>query len=1029
MKNIINTAYILPVLFFVLVAVFSFNFIGQDAATAPAFEVPTAEAFGGSGGPGGNGGSGGGGGTDSGCGGCGEGANSGSNNGPDGNGGGRIKTFGCKDINATNYNPGATDANNSLCTYPEVEITKCELTLAGGISSTTIENGGSVTMAWDTEGFENITINGQPVSGASGNRTFNNIIVSTTYTLVATNSNNDNRCTATVIVNCLPPVVEECKLEIQKSVNKTNAKVGEDVTYTIDVKNVGNGDCTGGGVKIYDVVDANLTYKSHVLTSNITAGYGNQPVYSGSDRTLRFNGNTLTPNESGTITWTGTVGNPTQCGDFVVKNIAKATAKELDNFGTWVYSQEVQTNIDNECVVDTPLPRCDNFNASPTSFNFGGGDTTLTWETTDATNVSISGIGNVALDNTTGRVVSVPNTRTFVLTATNSEGEDKSCVQKVTVQPKVEKPLPRCDNFNASPTSFNFGGGDTTLTWETTDATNVSISGIGNVALDNTTGRVVSVPNTRTFVLTATNSEGEDKSCVQKVTVGDPEPVFNCAQNVNFSVSDTSIRRGDSVTLNWSTVNVDSLTISNTNDTALAGNRSVSPSSDTTYTLRATQGDKTINCPVSVDVSSGGGGGGGGGTRTPRCDLDISDKSISKGEEITLRWDTSYAKEITIKDDRGDTIFTTDDFLSKDKKKYLDGSIKVKPTRDTEYTLNAESGSRDKECNVKVKVKDSIVVLEDRDQQPLVTGISLTQVPYTGFEAGPFMTSLFYALLVAWSLFITYLLVIRNRVSAVAVKMTTPSAHTTTNASSMKQAESLRPDVFAPSVMSKVSASQATPISASQATPTNLPTGISVAGQDVIRTQDTSVQGTDATVTALENQAHAQKALLSSDAVRHFIATTEDSSQREEALNSVISEAKSNYPLEDGWIVINQARMQSLCQACVVSPQASVSTVPAGAGSLAEAIVTGNVVAAYEMIGNRPMFALADAAADLDAVYRNRKGESNSVSDLLSTETSNLSEEQLTQMIAALTGALDGTYTDEASAVKMSIMKAVKVAA
>jgi len=430
-----------------------------------------------------------------------------------------------------------------------------------------------------------------------------------------------------------------------------------------------------------------------------------------------------------------------------------------------------------------------------------------------------------------------------------------------------------------------------------------------------------------------------------------------------------------------------------------------------------------------VDVSSGGGGGGGGGTRTPRCDLDISDKSISKGEEITLRWDTSYAKEITIKDDRGDTIFTTDDFLSKDKKKYLDGSIKVKPTRDTEYTLNAESGSRDKECKVKVKVKDSIVVLEDRDQQPLVTGISLTQVPYTGFEAGPFMTSLFYALLVAWSLFITYLLVIRNRVSAVAVKMTTPSAHTTTNASSMKQAESLRPDVFAPSVMSKVSASQATPISASQATPTNLPTGISVAGQDVIRTQDTSVQGTDATVTALENQAHAQKALLSSDAVRHFIATTEDSSQREEALNSVISEAKSNYPLEDGWIVINQARMQSLCQACVVSPQASVSTVPAGAGSLAEAIVTGNVVAAYEMIGNRPMFALADAAADLDAVYRNRKGESNSVSDLLSTETSNLSEEQLTQMIAALTGALDGTYTDEASAVKMSIMKAVKVAA
>jgi hypothetical protein len=80
------------------------------------------------------------------------------------------------------------------------------------------------------------------------------------------------------------------------------------------------------------------------------------------------------------------------------------------------------------------------------------------------------------------------------------------------------------------------------------------------------------------------------------------------------------------------------------------------------------------------------------------------------------------------------------------------------------------------------------------------------------------------------------------------------------------------------------------------------------------------------------------------------------------------------------------------------------------------------------MIGKRPMFALADAAADLDAVYRNRKGENTTVSDMLIQETKNLSDEQITEMIAALTGALDGTYTDESSAVKMSIMKAVKVA-
>ena len=99
---------------------------------------------------------------------------------------------------------------------------------------------------------------------------------------------------------------------------------------------------------------------------------------------------------------------------------------------------------------------------------------------------------------------------------------------------------------------------------------------------------------------------------------------------------------------------------------------------------------------------------------------------------------------------------------------------------------------------------------------------------------------------------------------------------------------------------------------------------------------------------------------------------------------------------------------------------------PEGTGSLAEAIVTGNVVAAYEMIGSRPMFALADAAADLDAVYRARRGETVAVSDMLRSEAGKLSDEQIKNMISALTGAIDGTYTDEASAVKMAIMKAVK---
>jgi hypothetical protein len=426
-------------------------------------------------------------------------------------------------------------------------------------------------------------------------------------------------------------------------------------------------------------------------------------------------------------------------------------------------------------------------------------------------------------------------------------------------------------------------------------------------------------------------------------------------------------------------------------------------------------------------------GGGGGGSSSPRCDLDISDTRIKRGDEITLRWDTSRATEVVIKDNRGNTIVSTAKLLGAAKEDLYDGSIKLKPTRDTEYTLNASRGSKDRTCQVKVVVEDDeVVVLQTRDQQPLVAGISLSQVPYTGFEAGPFMTLMFYALLVAWGLYIAYFLVIR-RSSIAGYDLTTPvDAVPPQTPTALEQSVAMRPDVFVPPTH-RAAVSQT-----EVAVPMNLPTGTPVVGYASLVTEETHMhphQVSDALVTELEDRAHAQKALLSSDAVRYFIGTTEGSLERAEALDAVISAAKEHYPLEDGWVVINEARMQNLCTICQTAAPTSATApfmpavVPEGSGSLAEAIVTGNVVAAFSMIGHRPMFALADAAADLDSVVRMRKGEAVTLSELLVQTSATLSDAQLAAMISALTGALDGTYTNEADAVKMAIMKAVKVVA
>lgn len=1317
-----------------------------------------------------------------------------------------------------------------------------------------IVTGGDVTLEWDTEGYQSLSINGESLAGNSGTKTFSNVVENTSYVLKGSDGNG-NECEATVNITCLPPDPEaklcepgdehydpendlsgviyaegkgrvtntseychydvglasyekfdeiidnqiifdydtgvvhaesevelmvdvpdcayqidlfygevlmsldgqrygtrllaakhlngdnycgieepKCELVIEKSVDKTLAVPGDILTYTIDIANVGTANCTGGGVRIFDEIDLNLHFRDYHITDNLTAGYGNQPVYSESERLLRFNGNTLEPGESGRITWTGQIGTPNKCGDFEVENQAKATAKELDNFKTWVYSQNVITGVDNDCdvieppqcpytdadgvVVDftgyrllssrgedlsrtpafaanlpagdysvrlvawdgyaervnanqpnerykvvfqngdgtvaesnstddladnvktalfngqvngsltlaedvtevfalhsvypdksspnslnpicavftpqekedkeatvvahkiicedeaqlpnfgnggpkmsantaanwvaqndscrlaegwefewtndqssdpgdtlvgragspwtafgptdvngrtetvidlntltadrlwfrevlqdgfipfthgqnagtnvddvsaefycdtdvinydnrdyiqglengatyhcvawnspipeVPAPSCDMFTATPNAITVGG-TTTLAWQTSNSVQAFLNnGIGEV---NVNGSIDVAPlDDITYRLTVIGAEDQSVDCEVPVTVS---EDPVPVCEFFTATPNSLPVNGGDVTLDWSVTNAQTVEITPtVGNVALVGTTS--VNVTQSTTFTLTATDDNGDQVSCPAPVAVADPEPVFSCETNVNFSVSDFTINEGDEITLNWSTTNVDTVSISEIGATALSGSETTKPRDDTTYVLTATQGDRTIECPVSVTVSTGGGGGGS----SLRCDLDISENRIELGDEIELTWDTSGAREVTILDDEGEIIFTTDDMLSTEKDDYLDGSITLEPTRDTEYTLVAERGSRDRECRVEVfldEEEEEVVVLETRDQQPLVAGISLSQVPYTGFEAGPVMTMFFYLLLIAWSLFITYLLVIRNREPQLAPEGAVEFEPASVQ--SMKQAESVRPDVFVPSMAA--AAPVAEPATAQSAAPINLPTGAMAPTSESIDTAPVAVnphQVGEALVTQLEDRAHSQKALLSSDAVRHFISTTEGSVERNEALDEVIAEAKKNYPLEDGWIVINEARMRNLCEVCQVNAAEKdempfvPSTIPEGSGSLAEAIVTGNVVAAYEMIGNRPMFALADASADLDALYRKRRGGDEIVSAMLEQESAGLSDEQVQEMIKALTSALDGTYTDEASAVKMAIMKAIKVA-
>ncbi len=157
----------------------------------------------------------------------------------------------------------------------------------------------------------------------------------------------------------------------------------------------------------------------------------------------------------------------------------------------------------------TGVPVINNFSANPANIS-AGGSSTLSWQVTGATSVSISpDLGNVALSGSTA--VSPNEATSYLLTATNSAGSI-TAVAQVSVEAASAPPsspglsLPVIESFAADPASILIGG-SSTLSWEVANASSVKISpGIGVVA---TTGsKSISPAATTTYTLTAANSAG-----------------------------------------------------------------------------------------------------------------------------------------------------------------------------------------------------------------------------------------------------------------------------------------------------------------------------------------------------------------------------------------------------------------------------------------------------------------------------------------------------------------------------------------
>ena len=237
------------------------------------------------------------------------------------------------------------------------------------------------------------------------------------------------------------------------------------------------------------------------------------------------------------------------------------------------------------------------FDATPSSIT-AGQSSQLTWIVQGATTVSINnGIGNVAATGST--TVTPAATTTYTLTAVGPSG-NVTATTTVTVTPGGGGVgNPQIIRFEGSPLSIQ-PGQQSTLSWTTTGATQVSISGMGSVVLNGS--MTVSPAQTTTYTLSATSSDGKTVTAPITITVASG----TVPQVVVFVATPSTIDAGSSTKLCWQVTGATAISITPGVGTNLNANdcATVSPTATTTYTLTATNATGQIQANATVNVGS-----------------------------------------------------------------------------------------------------------------------------------------------------------------------------------------------------------------------------------------------------------------------------------------------------------------------------------------------------------------------------------------------------------------------------------------
>jgi hypothetical protein len=351
------------------------------------------------------------------------------------------------------------------------------------------------------------------------------------------------------------------------------------------------------------------------------------------------------------------------------------------------------------------------------------------------------------------------------------------------------------------------------------------------------------------------------------------------------------------------------------------------------------------------------------------------------------------------------------------------------------------------------------------NQAPLAGFVYLSQVPYTGFEAGAALTMIFWTAIALLSALIAYFIVgqggIRYLLAYISDLAGVPSLKAIEEREEAQGTET-REDVYGVAYPEFEAADRSgtqylESVSAPVMTaPVRMPAAVIPAPMPALVAEPVQSpvkeSGIPSLTGVIESRAHAAGVLVSPEAVAAAAKLSPDRAEALVIFGDILNKAIQTIPRDDGWVMLTSDRFETVRDTVMakrksdgIKAPAAFNVEPIEAGA---PLATATDSAASEFVGAilskdrdtafaivrslekdhiSPTSLMTGTAAVLDRVYRLRKGGKNGLDAVLLEKSGKVSDDVIAKLVEIFAHSLDQAYANQFTGVKLALAQAFEI--